>query len=193
MANSKIIVVEGAQGAGKTTITDYIRNTLKHTNLYRLSGVSDSTITGLEKSTKMYYDLLEYIEKMENLSINLLFDRTFFSEENYCRLGFKDYSFTEVYNDLVQKLSELDFDIYYITLYLEDENLFEQRLKRDGKATVKYAKFEKESSVKQQNTYLEMADELATKCPKIHVHKIENGKDLEKTKEELKQILEIKC
>ena len=58
MANSKIIVVEGAQGAGKTTITDYIRNTLKHTNLYRLSGVSDSTITGLEKSTKMYYDLL---------------------------------------------------------------------------------------------------------------------------------------
>ena len=120
-----------------------------------------------------------------------MFDRTFFTEENYCRLGFKDYSFTEVYNELVQKLSELDFDIYYITLYLEDENLFEQRLKRDGKATVKYAKFEKESSIKQQNTYLEMADELAKKYPKIHVHKIENGKDLEKTKQKLKEILKF--
>ena len=29
MANSKLIVVEGAQGAGKTTITDYLRNSVK--------------------------------------------------------------------------------------------------------------------------------------------------------------------
>ena len=58
MARSKIIVVEGAQGAGITTITDYLRYKIKHTNLYRLSGVSDSSIDGLEKSKKMYYDLL---------------------------------------------------------------------------------------------------------------------------------------
>ena len=41
----ELIVVEGAQGAGKTTITDYLRYVVKHTNLYRLSGISDSTIT----------------------------------------------------------------------------------------------------------------------------------------------------
>ena len=96
MANSKIIVIEGAQGAGKTTITDYLRNSVKHTNLYRLSGISDSTKAGLQKSKKMYEDLNEYIKKMENLNINLLFDRTFFSEENYCRLGFKEYSFRSI-------------------------------------------------------------------------------------------------
>ncbi|MCR5147073.1 MAG: hypothetical protein K6B70_07010, partial [Clostridia bacterium] len=72
MARSKIIVVEGAQGAGKTTVTDFLRYTVKHTNLYRLSGVSDATITGLEKSKKMYYDLLDYMKNMENLDINLL-------------------------------------------------------------------------------------------------------------------------
>ena len=130
MANSKIIVIEGAQGAGKTTITDYLRNSVKHTNLYRLSGISDSTKAGLQKSKKMYEDLNEYIKKMENLNINLLFDRTFFSEENYCRLGFKEYSFTEVYNKLLDDFSKMDFEIYYITLYLKDENLFEERLKR---------------------------------------------------------------
>ena len=124
MAKSKIIIVEGAQGAGKTTITDFLRNTVKHTNLYRLSGVSDSTITGLEKSKKMYYDLLDYMKNMENLDINLLFDRTFFSEENYCRLGKKEYSFTAVYNDLLDKFSKLDFEIFYFTLYLENENFF---------------------------------------------------------------------
>ena len=59
MANSKIIIVEGPQGVGKTTITDYIRNTVPYTNLYRLSGTSDSTPSGKLKSKKMYEDLIE--------------------------------------------------------------------------------------------------------------------------------------
>ena len=81
MANSKLIVVEGAQGAGKTTITDFIRHTLPYTNLYRMSGTADSTPTGKQKAKDMYVDLLEYLKKMENKSINLVFDRTFFTEE----------------------------------------------------------------------------------------------------------------
>ena len=189
LARSKIIIVEGAQGAGKTTITDFLRNTVKHTNLYRLSGVSDSTITGLEKSKKMYYDLLNYMKNMENLDINLLFDRTFFSEENYCRLGKKEYSFTEVYNDLLEKFSKLDFEIFYFTLYLEDESLYEERLKREGKVEPAYAKFSGENSVAQQREYLRMADELQAQYPHIHVFKIENGKDLADTEAELKNIL----
>ncbi len=189
MANSKIIIVEGAQGAGKTTITDYLRNVIKHTNLYRLSGVSDSSITGLEKSSKMYYDLLDYIKNLENLDINLLFDRTFFSEENYCRLGKKEYSFTKVYNDLLDKFSKLDFNIYYLTLYLEDESLYEQRLKREGKVEPAYAKFSAENSIKQQREYLKMAEEISQKYSNIMVYNIENGKDIELTKKELENIL----
>ncbi len=191
MANSKLIIVEGAQGAGKTTITDYLRNSIKHTNLYRLSGISDSTKLGYEKSKKMYEYLLEYTEKMENLDINLLFDRTFFSEENYCRLGFKEYSFTDEYNILLEKLSKLDFDIYYITLYLQDESLFEERLKRDGKVEPAYAKFSSQSSINQQREYLKMADEIKEKYDTIHVYNIENSKPLDKTKEELKSILKF--
>ena len=44
MANSKLIVVEGTEGAGKKRITDYLRNSVKYTNLYRLCGTSDSYI-----------------------------------------------------------------------------------------------------------------------------------------------------
>lgn len=191
MSKSKIIIVEGAQGAGKTTVTDYLRNVVKHTNLYRLSGVSDATITGYEKSKKMYYDLLDYMKNMENLDINLLFDRTFFSEENYCRLGKKEYSFTEVYNDLVEKFSKLDFDIYYITIYLENESLYEERLKREGKVEPAYAKFSGENSVKQQREYLKMAEEIQNKYASINVFNIENSRDFEETKKELNKILEI--
>ena len=163
MANSKLIVVEGAQGAGKTTITDYLRNSVKYTNLYRLCGTSDSSISGLKKAEEMYIDLIDYIKKLENKSINLLFDRTFFTEENYCRLGLKEYSFTEVYNKLLDEFSKLDFDIYYITLYLSDESLYEKRLQREGKVEPKYAKFNVSNSIKQQNTYLEMSKEIKEK------------------------------
>lgn len=191
MANSKLIVVEGAQGAGKTTITDYLRHSIKYTNLYRLSGTADSTMAGLAKAKEMYEDLLDYTKKLENKSINMLFDRTFFSEENYCRLGKKEYSFTEVYNDLLEKFSKLDFDIYYITIYLSDESLFEKRLIRDGKAVVDYAKFTAENSIKQQREYLKMADEIKQKYKEINVVNIANDGDLEEAKAKLKQILDF--
>ena len=189
MANSKLIVVEGAQGAGKTTITDFLRHSIKHTNLYRLSGTSDSSPEGLIKAETMYDDLLDYIEKLENKSINLLFDRTFFTEENYCRLGFKEYSFSEVYERLSKRFFSFDFDIYYITLYLEDENDYERRLNRDGKAVVSYSKFGKENSIKQQNVYLEMADEIKNKYPNVNVLNIPTDKDFEITKQNLKDFI----
>ena len=190
MANSKIIIVEGAQGAGKTTITDFIRNNIPHTNLYRLNGTSDSSIHGKEKAQKMYINLLNYMKTLENASINLLFDRTFFSEEVYCRLGFKEYSFTDVYEELLETLNQMDFDIYYITLFLHDENEYEKRLQRVGKAdNTKYSHFNKDNSINQQRTYLEIADEVTAKCPRIHVIKLDNMEALKKTEELLKKLL----
>ena len=186
MANSKLIVVEGPQGAGKTTITDYLRYSIPYTNLYRLCGTADSSPTGKKKAEIMYRDLLEYLKKLGNQSINLVFDRTFFTEENYCRLKYKEYSFTDIYNELLEQFSKLDFEIYYITLFLKDENLYSARLNRKDKAVTKYAEFEAKKSIMQQKVYLEMSDEIENKYPNIHCLKIENSKDLELTKQELK-------
>lgn len=189
MANSKLIVVEGPQGAGKTTVTDYIRHGLKYTNLYRLCGTADSSPTGKQKAKDMYWDLLEYIEKMENKSINLVFDRTFFTEEIYSRLKFKEYNFSDEYEKLLNKFSTLDFDIYYITLYLEDTELFKKRLVRDDKAITDYAKFNIDSSKKQQEQYLKMADEISSKYPNIKVFKVSNDTDEQELKTKIKNIL----
>ena len=191
MANSKLIIVEGPQGAGKTTVTDFIRHGLKYTNLYRLCGTSDSTPSGKEKAKDMYVDLLDYIKRMENKSINLVFDRTFFTEEIYCRLDFKQYKFSDVYEDLLEKFSKLDFDIYYITLYLENTDLFANRLSRDGKAVLDYAKFTIESSINQQNQYLKMADEILSKYSNIKVFKVSNDTNEEELKNKIKNILDF--
>lgn len=187
MANSKLIVVEGPQGAGKTTITDFFRYSLSYTNLYRLSGTSDSSPTGKKKAEEMYINLMEYIKKLENKNINLVFDRTFFTEENYCRLGKKQYDFSDVYNKLLEEFSKLDFEIYYITLYLENEELYSERLKRDGKATFATSAFGAENSIKQQRVYLQMADEIESKYPNIKVIKVANDRDLEIVQEELRK------
>ena len=192
MANSKIIIVEGAQGAGKTTITDYIRHAIPYTNLYRLSGTADSSKEGKIKAKKMYEDLVDYIEKLQNMSVNLLFDRTFFTEEVYCRLGFKDYTFSDVYEKLLEKLANMDFEIYYITMYLSNEDEFEKRIKRRGKATNKYAKFNKQSSINQQNAYLKLADEIKEKYKNINVVMVDNCRPEAKVKEEIKKLLEWK-
>ena len=190
MANSKIVIVEGPQGVGKTTITDFLRHSMKYTNLYRLSGTSDSSEEGLKKSKIMYENLLNYMKTLENLNINLLFDRTFFTEEIYCRLGFKEYTFSDIYEKLLNRLANMDFEIYYITLYLSDENEFEKRLNRAGKAKNAYAKFNKQSSINQQNAYLKMADEIAEKYPQINVVKLDNCRDEKVVKEEIKNMLE---
>lgn len=189
MANSKIIVVEGPQGVGKTTITDYIRHAIPYTNLYRLSGTADISPEGKEKAKVMYEDLLEYVEKLQNKSINLLFDRTFFTEEIFCRLGFKEYSFTDVFNKLIDKLAKMDFDIYYITLYLSNSEEFTKRLNREGKTKVKYTEFNKNSSVNQQEAYLKLAEEIKEKYTNIYVVNIDNSRDLDEVKEELKELL----
>lgn len=189
MANSKLIVVEGPQGAGKTTITDFLRYSLSYTNLYRLCGTSDSTPTGKKKAEDMYIDLIEYMNKMANKSINMVFDRTFFTEENYCRLGKKEYTFTDVYDRLLEDFSKLDFEIYYITLYLRDESLYNERLNREGKAVFKGSKFEAENSICQQRVYLEMAEEIKEKYPNINVINIANDRDLEEVKQELRKII----
>lgn len=191
MANSKLIIVEGPQGAGKTTVTDFIRHGLKYTNLYRLCGTSDSTPAGKQKAKDMYYDLLEYIQKLENKSINLLFDRTFFTEEIYSRLKFKQYDFSDVYKELLKKFSKLDFDIYYINLYLNDTSMFKKRLERSGKAITDYAKFDTKSSIKQQEQYLKMADEISKDYPTIKVFNVSNDNDEESLKSKIKEILKF--
>ena len=182
-------MVEVAQVSGKKTITDFLRYSLSYTNLYRLCGTSDSSKEGKKKAEDMYINLLEYIKKMENKNINLVFDRTFFTEENYCRLGKKDYTFTDVYEKLLEEFSKLDFEIYYITLYLEDVEKYNARLDRKDKAAFKNSKFEAENSINQQRVYLQMAEEIKEKYPNIHVINIANDRDFEETKKELRKVI----
>lgn len=167
-----IIIVEGSQGVGKTTFTNYLREKIAGADLYRLTGIKDKTETGYPKIKRKYMKLLEYVENCED--VNMIFDRTFFSEEVYSRLGFKSYSFHDIYEELLKKLDSLNFEIYFVVLYLEDTAEYGRRIKRDKH---EYQKFDVESSIKQQEEYLKLADEIQKETENIKVIKISTDKN----------------
>lgn len=169
----KIIIVEGPQGVGKTTFTNLLREKIKSTDLYRLSGIKDRTETGKAKIKLKYEKLLDYMENCED--INMVFDRTFFTNEVYSRLGYQNYEFTEIYDDLLKRLDNLEniekYDVYLVILYLQNESLYENRIKRDKH---EYQKFNIESSILQQREYLKLADEVEKQTKNIKVIRFEN-------------------
>lgn len=164
---NKLIIIEGPQGTGKTTLANFLRENMPGSNLYRLSGQKDKTLTGKQYSEKMYYALLDYLEKMAEIPMDLIFDRTFFTEEVYTRLGYKEYDKFEPYKSLVDKFKNLKFDIYYLSLYLEDVQIFEKRLKREHH---NYQSFSLDNSRNQQEVYKNIAEEL--KKEDINVYEI---------------------
>lgn len=182
----KCIIVEGPQGCGKTSLTNYLRDNIAASNLYRLSGQKDKTLTGKEKSKKMYFSLLNYIQDLEGCDMNLIFDRTFFTEQVYSILGYKEYDFTDVYNVLLQKLGELDFEIYYISLYLKDCRIYEQRIKRQHH---NYQAFSPDNSINQQIAYHSLIPSIAA-LKNTTVFEVAMD-DFEKAYGEINQILGI--
>lgn len=152
-----IIIVEGPQGVGKSTLANFLRDNLPSTNLYRLSGINDKTKTGKEKNEIMYLELIDYMKKLEKTELNMVFDRFFFSEQVYSKLGYKEYLFDDVYEKLLNKFYELNYNVYFVVLYLKNEKLYEKRLKR---VHHNYKEFSLKSSVDQQKTYLELADNI---------------------------------
>ena len=153
----KIIIVEGPQGVGKTTFTNLLREKMKATDLYRLSGIKDKTESGHAKIKLKYEKLLEYMENCED--INMIFDRTFFTNEVYSRLGYQNYDFSSTYNELL------------VILYLQDEELYAQRIKRDKH---EYQKFDVQSSIMQQREYLKLAEEVENQTKNIKIIRFKN-------------------
>ena len=173
MERNTIIIVEGPQGAGKTTFTNYLREHLASVDLHRLTGIKDKTKTGLEKVTKRFQREMDYIKAGCSPEAPLmLYDRNFFTDEIYARLGYKEYSFNEAYQNFLKQLDNMDLNIYFVVLYLENEELYRERLA--GRDKFEYQKFDITNSINQQNEYLKMADEVEKQTKNIRVIRFAN-------------------
>lgn len=181
---NSIIIVEGAQGSGKTTVSNWIRENKVYTNLYRLTGHNDNSKNGREKSIKMYDALMDYVEKLENSDINLLFDRTFITEMVYCMCGYRKYMFADKGKEYIKRLNELgrrgNFEIVIINLKVSDADKFRERfLENDRKDKPRHLsiEFNVDNSIKQQESYEIILEHIKNTYKYIDVIDINTDKE----------------
>lgn len=173
MEKNTLIIVEGPQGAGKSTFTNYLREKLASSDLHRLTGIKDKSKTGLEKVNKRFQRELDYIKSGCSPELPLMiYDRNFFTDEIYARLGYKEYSFEKSYNNFLKQLDDMELEIYLVILYLENEILYKERLANRDK--FEYQKFDIENSINQQKEYLKLADEIEKETKNIKVIRFAN-------------------
>jgi len=63
-----IIIIEGPQGVGKSTMANFLRENLASSNLYRLTGINDKSESGYHKNKTMYLGLINYMESLEDIN-----------------------------------------------------------------------------------------------------------------------------
>lgn len=177
----KLIIVEGPQGVGKSTLTQYLRTNMPGTNLHSLSGHCDKSETGFDSSVAYWNAMLNYLYSTQNVPINEIFDRFFTTEEVYARLGYKEYSFYEEYQRYLEWLNNLNYDITYISLYLSDPELYRERLAGRG-SHHNYQAFDKKNSEAQQEKYMEVAYEMMA-LDNVNVIQLKNDNPVESYKE----------
>ena len=188
MEKNTLIIVEGPQGAGKSTFTNYLRENLGSSDLHRLTVIKDKTKTGLTKVTKRFQRELDYIKQGTDASNPIMvYDRHFFTDEVYARLGYKEYSFEEQYQKFLKQLNEMELNIFLIILYLKDESLYEERLASRSK--FEYQKFDIQNSINQQREYLKLADEIEKQSTNINVIRFANDNE-EMFETQMKDFLE---
>ena len=154
MGKSKLVIIEGAQGTGKSTVSSILREHMTYTNLMRLTGIEDSSKAGKSKVYSIRLAELRMIEASKNCGVSFILDRSFLTEAVYCKLGFKDYLFGTETLALSSRLNALTefYDIHVIVLTATPEEFIE-RLKRD-KPNYMNLNFSADSSMRQQEAYI---------------------------------------
>lgn len=183
---SKLIIVEGAQGVGKTSITNLLREKIPCSSLLRLSGVADTTELGKERIKKIFDNTYNMIMLNGTYGMNYILDRSHLSEAVYCRLGYKQYNFIqeEKYLDIQLSILANFYEITIVLLTATKED-FTKRLKRD-KATYANIFFSVDNSLKQQKVYIEKIRGLSESFYNINCLTVPTSK---KTLEEVVSII----
>lgn len=188
----KLIIIEGTRGAGKSSITNWLREDIPYSQLIRLSGTADKSPTGKEKVFNARKADFIFAENNVGCDVHLVLDRSFITEHVYADyLNYKEYKFQEESEFLAKMLNSLDYsEIYLINLYVGDTGVLTERLKRD-KVVFQGIEFCKEESISQQVAYKKAIDNLIPLIPNVKVIHFDSSGSLEDNKKELKKILSI--
>lgn len=173
---SKLIILEGSRGTGKSSVAHKLRQTTKHSTLINCTGFHNDGEEGLEKISKYYKELSKFFMKMQQHDSTFILDRFFFSEMVYSRL-YKEYDFSNIFYSLVNDLPLMakEIHIFYFTIHNEEE--LKDRLIRD-KVPFGKAKESVTETLKQQRDYDSMFAHIqhhVKNIQNVHFHEVETS------------------
>lgn len=160
----EITILEGARGTGKTTLAQKLRQTTSNSTLINFTGFNQDGEEGLRRVTDYYKAFMGMFLRLAKHDSKFIFDRFFFSEMVYSQL-YKNYDFEDVYKELLFDLEVLahhgaKINILYLTVNEKEE--LKRRLIRD-KVSFFNVDENVEETLKQQNVYRDVFDDLFTK------------------------------
>ncbi|MCA1027037.1 hypothetical protein LCM23_13125 [Cytobacillus kochii] len=157
---SKIIILEGARGTGKSSVSFQLRQHLPHSTLINFTGFNESGEEGLNKITTYYDSWLELFRQMKSGIKDqvIICDRFFFSERVYSAL-YKDYDFSKIFKIYSMLLPTLADELFIYNFTIHDEKELTKRLQRD-KIPFSSIKESVEETLKQQKEYKKCFDEF---------------------------------
>jgi thymidylate kinase len=155
---SRIIILEGSRGVGKSTVARAIREKISEITLVNPTGFHLNDLEGLDKVSKYYERWMNLLWSMKNHDSTLVFDRFFFSEMVFSKL-YKNYDFTEKYESLLFDLCTLPCEIDLIFFKIGNEEELKERLLRDK---VPFGKAEESvtETIKQQGAYDDIMSDI---------------------------------
>lgn len=187
-----LLIIEGAQGSGKTTICNALKNKLTCTNFFSLSGLPKDSSAELVFNTR--YNELTVPSLIKCSGLNIVYERSFFSDRVYQYMGLKPYTpneFDEYYKKLVEQLVKLQEDYRVIIVNLcAHKNQFADRLQRN-KEQYENASFSVESSIHQDNFYKILFLELHTMVNGIKFLYCVDNNDVNETVEKILDIIKL--
>jgi thymidylate kinase len=185
---SRIVILEGARGTGKSTVARAIREKIPEMTLVNPTGFHLNGKEGLDKIYKYYDSWISFLWFMKDHDSTIVFDRFFFTEMVFSSL-YKDYDFTEAYNLFLISLFALPIDIDIVFLKIDDEEELKDRLTRD-KVPFGNAKESIAETIKQQGVYDDIMSDIDWEYTHIKVHYVDTThKTKEKIQEEVFEII----
>ncbi|WP_259345497.1 hypothetical protein [Priestia aryabhattai] len=188
---SKLVILEGARGTGKSTAAFKLRQLTKSSTLINFTGFHDDGKEGLQKIKDYYYNWFQLLRNMKwKVKDQLIIcDRFFPSEMVYSTL-YKDYDFTSTYNMLCMELSTLADEVILLNFTINDENELSQRLIRDK---VPFGKAEEnvKETMRQQDLYKHSIKQLQNISSQYFRDKSVKVIDIDTTGKTIDEIVEM--
>lgn len=179
MKKQKLIIINGCKGSGKSTITNWLREQMVNTNLFRNSGHGKITRKDIcqEDATFYYFDsLLDVMIASRGCGYNFIWDSSFITEQVYCdlALGSKDYDFTNYSQSLMMKLNNRVSEYYDICMIqlVCDHKTISNRLNGRQKGVYDNISFTSANSMREQARYLELHNGYRDKYHNISFYEL---------------------